>query len=85
MQVAEQHFNDVYRTCNDLKNVLENISMSKDMQHILYYVSQANDHIESIQQLVSTLYMILSNKQDVVTAMKLNIDQMVLDFDDEED
>lgn len=85
MQVEEQHFNDIYRTCSDLKKILEDISDSKDLKYVSYYVNQANGYIEDMQQLISTLYMMLLNKQDAVTAMKRSLDQMVLDFDDEEE
>lgn len=83
--MAEQHFNDIYRTCSDLKSILENIATSSDIKHVSYYVSQANEHIEDIQQLVSTLYMILLNKQDIATAMKINMNRMISDFDDDEE
>lgn len=85
MQVAEQYFNDIHKSCNDLKSTLELIATSNSMKHVAYYVMQANDHIESIQQLISTVYALFLDKQDTVTAIKMNMNKMVSDFDDDEE
>jgi predicted transcriptional regulator YdeE len=85
VQAAEQHFNDIHKSCNDLKSTLVLIATSNSIKHVAYYVTQANDHIESIQQLVNTVYSLFLDKQDTVTAMKMNMNRMVSDFDDDEE